>query len=86
MLHLKKRLPYGRYYGSSSNSFHYETQDQIVLSAGGFLRLKQLIIHRGMVELRINEFLERDIHIRKLNKKEEENLNNLKMIKSIFPW
>ncbi|MDU7067515.1 MAG: hypothetical protein E6343_06025 [Clostridium perfringens] len=43
---------------------------------------EKLIIHREMVELRINEFLENDINIKKLNKKEEENLNNLKIIKN----
>ena len=68
------------------NPLSYTTEDYEKMMSGNLNLLneikKQLIIHRGMVELRINEFLERDIHIRKLNKKEEENLNNLKIIQN----
>jgi hypothetical protein len=41
---------------------------------------KQFIIHREMVNKKINEFIEHDIHIKELNKEEEENLNNLRII------
>ena len=41
---------------------------------------KQFIIHREMVNEKINEFIEHDIHIKELNKEEEENLNNLRTI------
>ena len=41
---------------------------------------KQFIIHREMVNEKINDFIEHDIHIKELNKEEEENLNNLRII------
>ncbi|WP_244832997.1 hypothetical protein [Clostridium sp. BJN0001] len=41
---------------------------------------KKFIIHRTMVNEKINEFIEHDIHIKELNSEEKENLNNLKII------
>ncbi|MDZ5044083.1 hypothetical protein GNF45_14710 [Clostridium perfringens] len=68
------------------NPLSYTTEDYENMMEGNLNLLnkikEKLIIHREMVELRINEFLENDININKLNKKEEENLNNLKIIKN----
>ena len=66
------------------NPLSYSTEDYKSMMEGNLEILnntkKQFIIHREMVNEKINEFIEHDIHIKELNKEEEENLNNLKII------
>jgi len=64
------------------NPLAYSTEDYKSMMEGNLeiLTKKQFIIHREMVNEKINEFIEHDIHIKELNKEEEENLNNLKII------
>lgn len=66
------------------NPLAYSTKDYKSMMEGNIDILnntkKQFIIHREMVNEKINEFIEHDIHIKELNKEEEENLNNLRII------
>ncbi|NFO05070.1 hypothetical protein FDB23_13300 [Clostridium botulinum] len=66
------------------NPLSYSTEDYKNMMEGNLELLsntkKQLIIHREMVNEKISEFIEHDIHIRELNEEEQENLNNLKII------
>ncbi len=66
------------------NPLTYSTEDYKSMMEGNINILndtkKQFIIHREMVNEKINEFIEHDIHIKELNKEEEENLNNLRII------
>ncbi|AGK98604.1 hypothetical protein [Clostridium pasteurianum] len=66
------------------NPLAYSTEDYKSMMEGNIDILnntkKQFIIHREMVNEKINEFIEHDIHIKELNKEEEENLNNLRII------
>lgn len=66
------------------NPLSYSAEDYKSMMEGNLEILnntkKQFLIHREMVNEKINEFIEHDIHIKELNKEEEENLNNLKII------
>ena len=66
------------------NPLAYTTEDYRSMMEGNLEILnntkKKFIIHRKMVNEKINEFIEHDIHIKELNREEEENLNNLKII------
>ena len=66
------------------NPLSYSTEDYKLMMEGNLELLnntkRKFIIHREMVNEKIKEFIEHDIHIRELNKEEEENLNNLKTI------
>lgn len=66
------------------NPLAYSTKDYKSMMEGNLEILnntkKQFIIHRELVNEKINEFIEHDIHIKELNKEEEENLNNLRII------
>jgi hypothetical protein len=66
------------------NPLAYSTEDYRSMMEGNLDILnntkKQFIIYREMVNEKINEFIEHDIHIKELNKEEEENLNNLRII------
>ena len=66
------------------NPLAYTTEDYRSIMEGNIDILnstkKQFILHRKMVNEKINEFIQHDIHIRELNKEEEENLNNLRII------
>lgn len=66
------------------NPLSYSTEDYRSMMEGNLEILnntkKQFLIHREMVNEKINEFIRHDIHIKELNKEEEENLNNLKII------
>jgi hypothetical protein len=66
------------------NPLSYSTEDYTAIMEGNLEILnntkKQFIIHKEMVNEKINEYIEHDIHIKELNKEEQENLNNLKII------
>lgn len=66
------------------NPLSYSAKDYKSMMEGNLEILnntkKQFLIHREMVNEKINEFIEHDIHIKELNKEEKENLNNLKII------
>lgn len=66
------------------NPLSYSTEDYRSMMEGNLEILnntkKQFLIHREMVNEKINEFIHHDIHIKELNKEEEESLNNLKII------
>ncbi|WP_138202663.1 hypothetical protein [Haloimpatiens lingqiaonensis] len=66
------------------NPLSYSAEDYKSMMEGNLEILnntkKQFLIHREMVNEKINEFIDYDIHIKELNKEEEENLNNLKII------
>lgn len=66
------------------NPLSYSAEDYKSMMEGNLEILnntkKQFLIHREMVNEKINEFIDHDIHIKELNKEEEENLNNLKVI------
>ena len=66
------------------NPLAYSTKDYKSMMEGNLEILnntkKQFVIHRELVNEKINEFIEHDIHIKELNKEEEENLNNLRII------
>lgn len=66
------------------NPLSYSTEDYKIMMEENLELLdttkKQYMLHREMVNERINEFLEHDIHIRELNQEEQENLNNLIII------
>lgn len=66
------------------NPLSYTIQDYRAMLEGNLELLnktkKQFIIHRELVNEKINEFVEHDIHIKELNNEEEENLNNLRII------
>lgn len=68
------------------NPLAYTNQDYKAMMEGNLDILndtkKQFVIHKEMVNEKINEFIEHDIHIKELNKEEEENLNNLKIIEN----
>lgn len=66
------------------NPLAYSTEDYKSMMEGNIDILnntkKQFVIHRELVNKKINEFIEHDIHIKELSKEEEENLNNLRII------
>lgn len=66
------------------NPLSYSTEDYKTMMEGNLELLnntkKQFKIHRDMVEIKINEFIEHDIHIKELTLDEKENLNNLRII------
>lgn len=66
------------------NPLSYSSKDYKSMMEGNLEILnntkKQFLIHREMVNEKINQFIEHDIHIKELNKEEKENLNNLKII------
>lgn len=66
------------------NPLTYSTEDYKSMMEGNLEILnetkKKFIVHRELVNQKINEFIEHDIHIKELNKEEEENLNNLRII------
>jgi len=66
------------------NPLSYSTEDYRSMMEGNLEILnntkKQFLIHREMVNEKINELIHHDIHIKELNKEEEESLNNLRII------
>lgn len=66
------------------NPLAYTTEDYKNMMEGNIDILnstkKKFILHRKMINEKIQEFLEHDIHVKELNKEEVENLNNLKII------
>jgi len=66
------------------NPLSYSAKDYKSMMEGNLEILnntkRQFLIHREMVNEKINGFIEHDIHIKELNKEEKENLNNLKII------
>lgn len=66
------------------NPLAYTTEDYKNMMEGNINILnstkKKFIIHRKMINEKIQEFIQHDIHVKELNKEEVENLNNLKII------
>lgn len=68
------------------NPLNYSTKDYRNMMEGNLELLKdskkKFTLHRELIEEKINEFIEKDIHIKELNEEEKESLNNLKIIKN----
>jgi len=68
------------------NPLNYSTQDYRNMMEGNLELLKdskkKFTLHRELIEEKINEFIEKDIHIKELNEEEKESLNNLKIIEN----
>ena len=68
------------------NPLNYSTQDYRNMMEGNLELLKdskkKFMLHRELIEEKINEFIEKDIHIKELNEEEKESLNNLKIIEN----
>lgn len=66
------------------NPLSYSSEDYRAMMGGNLEILnstkKKFLLHRELVNEKIEEFVEHDIHIKELNREEEENLNNLKII------
>lgn len=66
------------------NPLAYSTEDYRSMMEGNIDILdntkKRFILHREMVNEKIDEFIEHDIHVKELSKEEAENLNNLRII------
>lgn len=66
------------------NPLGYSIEDYKCMMEGNLELLssskKQFTIYRDMVAERIKEFIDHDIHIKELDREEEENLNNLRII------
>lgn len=67
------------------NPLNYSNLDYENITKGNLELMKEskekYKLHREIVEVRIQEFLEKEINISELNKEEKDNLNNLKSIK-----
>jgi hypothetical protein len=68
------------------NPLSYSTEDYKKIMEGNLELLKdskqKFTLHREHIEEKINEFIEKDIHIKELNEEEKESLNNLKTIEN----
>lgn len=66
------------------NPLNYSTDDYKSMMEGNLELLsntkKKFILHKEMVNQKIKEFVEHDIHIKELTDEEEENLDNLRTI------
>lgn len=67
------------------NPLKYSIDDYKKMMEGNLELIKdskeKFVLHRENVDMKINEFIEKDIHLHELNEKEKENLENLKIIK-----
>ena len=67
------------------NPLNYSIDDYKKIMEGNLELIKdskgKFVLHRENVDMKINEFIEKDIHLQELNEKEKENLENLKIIK-----
>lgn len=66
------------------NPLSYSTEDYKKTMEGNLELLnnskKKFTLHREHIEEKINDFIQKDIHIMELNEEEKESLNNLKII------
>ncbi|SFC50707.1 hypothetical protein [Clostridium uliginosum] len=68
------------------NPLSYSTKDYRNMMEGNLELLKdskkKYIAHREFIQEKINDFIEKDIHLKELDEEEKESLNNLKIIEN----
>ncbi|WP_252229734.1 hypothetical protein [Clostridium sp. ZBS15] len=68
------------------NPLSYSTEDYRNMMEGNLELLKnskiKFMLHKEFIEEKINEFIEKDIHLKELDEKEKESLINLKIIEN----